>query len=76
MRGNDCEPLALLSAEPAPSACRHGTRSGSPSSRPREIIAVHGHGDEAEAEYDGLKKTAAASKVALGKGRHRRRDVV
>jgi hypothetical protein len=30
---------------------------------------VYGHGDEAKAEYDCLKKTAASSKVALGKGR-------
>jgi len=32
-----------------------------------EIIAGYGHGDKAKAEYDGLKKTAAASKAALGK---------
>jgi hypothetical protein len=32
-----------------------------------EIIAVYGHGDEAKAEYDGLKKTAAVSGWRSGK---------
>jgi len=32
-----------------------------------EITAVYGRVDEAKAEYDVLRKTAAESKVALGK---------
>ena len=34
---------------------------------PGEIIAVYGHGDEAKAEYDGLKKTAAGRWWRSGK---------
>lgn len=32
-----------------------------------EIIAVYGHGDEAKAEYDGLKKTPPRRRWRSGK---------